>query len=113
MYACGLVLWELLSRCCTNEITCGDYQLPFEEELGVAHPSLEDMQECVAQQKRRPALKEQWNKHMGMNALCRTIEDLWDHDAEARLSASCVGERIDALMGHEFVVSIEFISSDK
>lgn len=107
MYACGLVLWELLSRCCTNEITCGDYQLPFEEELGVAHPSLEDMQECVAQQKRRPALKEQWNKHMGMNALCRTIEDLWDHDAEARLSASCVGERIDALMGHEFVVSLQ------
>jgi len=105
MYACGLVLWELLSRCKTSDITCSDYQLPFEEEIG-QHPSLEDMQEIVAQQKKRPLMKDDWSNHVGMNALCHTIEECWDHDAEARLSASCVCERIDALMGHEFVVSI-------
>ena len=30
----------------------------------------------------------------GMAALCDTIEECWDQDAEARLSASCVMERI-------------------
>lgn len=30
----------------------------------------------------------------GMQALCDTMEECWDHDAEARLSASCVMERI-------------------
>lgn len=29
-----------------------------------------------------------------MQALCDTMEECWDHDAEARLSASCVMERI-------------------
>ena len=29
-----------------------------------------------------------------MAALCDTVEECWDHDAEARLSASCVMERI-------------------
>lgn len=30
----------------------------------------------------------------GLIALCDTMEECWDHDAEARLSASCVMERI-------------------
>ncbi len=29
--------------------------------------------------------------------LCQTIEECWDGDAEARLSAGCVEERIVAL----------------
>lgn len=30
----------------------------------------------------------------GLTILCETIEDCWDHEAEARLSAGCVEERI-------------------
>lgn len=30
----------------------------------------------------------------GLNSICDTMEECWDHDAEARLSASCVVERI-------------------
>ena len=30
--------------------------------------------------------------------LCDTIEECWDHDAEARLSASCAVEKIKYLM---------------
>jgi hypothetical protein len=30
----------------------------------------------------------------GLVALCDTMEECWDHDAEARLSASCVVERV-------------------
>lgn len=33
----------------------------------------------------------------GLVALCETMEECWDHDAEARLSASCVMERVAQL----------------
>jgi len=93
MYACGLVLWELASRCTAQEGPIGEYQLPFESEVG-QHPSLEDIQECVVHKKLRPELRHTWKSHPGLVALCDTMEECWDHDAEARLSASCVMERI-------------------
>ncbi|PWA31161.1 hypothetical protein CCH79_00003000, partial [Gambusia affinis] len=70
-----------------------EYMLPFEEEVG-QHPSLEDMQEVVVFKKLRPTLRECWQKHAGLALLCETIEELWDHEAEARLSAGCVEERV-------------------
>ncbi|XP_022256722.1 activin receptor type-2A-like [Limulus polyphemus] len=113
MYACGLVLWELLSRCSAQDGPIGEYMLPFEEEVG-QHPTLEDMQETVVQKKARPKFKNMWKKHPGMAALCSTIEECWDHDAEARLSASCVQERITLLyksvaldMGSEFLTTTD------
>lgn len=30
----------------------------------------------------------------GLAMLCETIEECWDHEAEARLSAGCVEERV-------------------
>ncbi|CAG9859553.1 unnamed protein product [Phyllotreta striolata] len=95
MYACGLVLWELVSRCTAQDGPVPEYRLPFEEEVG-QHPSLEDMQESVVQQKVRPLIQEHWRHHPGLAVLCDTIEECWDHDAEARLSASCVMERINS-----------------
>ncbi|KAI8497192.1 Activin receptor type-2A [Branchiostoma belcheri] len=102
MYAFGLVLWEIVSRCSAvdgpvdeyqlpfEEGMCpvDEYQLPFEEEIG-QHPTLEDMQEVVVHKKMRPQFRETWLKHQGLEILCETIEECWDHDAEARLSASC------------------------
>ncbi|XP_044261805.1 activin receptor type-2A isoform X2 [Tribolium madens] len=93
MYACGLVLWELVSRCTAQDGPIADYRLPFEEEVG-QHPTLEDMQESVVQRKVRPVIQEHWKQHPGLAAMCDTIEECWDHDAEARLSASCVMERV-------------------
>lgn len=93
MYACGLVLWELMSRCTAADMPVGDYQLPFEEEVG-QHPTLEDMQELVVINKVRPSIKDHWQKHLGLDALTSTVEECWDHDAEARLSADCVLERV-------------------
>lgn len=93
MYACGMVLWELMSRCTAADGPVGEYQLPFEDEIG-QHPTLEDMQELVVINKVRPAIKEHWLKHTGLEALASTIEECWDHDAEARLSADCVLERV-------------------
>ncbi|KAI1242566.1 Activin receptor type-2B, partial [Lamprotornis superbus] len=109
MYAMGLVLWELVSRCRAVDGPVDEYMLPFEEEIG-QHPSLEDLQEVVVHKKMRPVFKDHWLKHprlnklnnqlvlnverVGLAQLCVTIEECWDHDAEARLSAGCVEERI-------------------
>ncbi|XP_045910770.1 activin receptor type-2A [Micropterus dolomieu] len=93
MYALGLVLWELASRCKAADGPVDEYMVPFEEEVG-QHPSLEDMQEVVVHKKLRPTLRECWQKHAGLALLCETIEECWDHEAEARLSAGCVEERV-------------------
>uniref|UniRef100_A0A336LB80 Serine/threonine-protein kinase receptor n=1 Tax=Culicoides sonorensis TaxID=179676 RepID=A0A336LB80_CULSO len=93
VYACGLVLWELVSRCTSHGGIVSDYTLPFEIEIG-PHPSLEEMQENIVTKKIRPNIQEHWRNHKGLNAICETMEECWDHDAEARLSASCVMERV-------------------
>lgn len=94
VYACGLVLWELVSRCTAHGGPVDEYRLPFEAELG-SHPTLEEMQENVVTKKLRPRIYDHWRNHnQGLNALCDTMEECWDHDAEARLSSSCVMERV-------------------
>ncbi|XP_063387957.1 activin receptor type-2B-like [Cydia fagiglandana] len=96
MYACALVLWEIASRCDEGGVEpTAQYRLPLEEEVG-PHPGLEEMQEAVVQRKLRPAIPPRWREHPGLNVLCDTMEECWDHDAEARLSASCVLERVGA-----------------
>uniref|UniRef100_A0A3Q2P315 Serine/threonine-protein kinase receptor n=1 Tax=Fundulus heteroclitus TaxID=8078 RepID=A0A3Q2P315_FUNHE len=99
MYAVGLVLWEVVSRCRAADGPLDQYLLPFEEEVG-QHPSLEDLQEVVVHKKMRPAIKELWLKHSGLAQICETVEECWDHDAEARLSAGCVEERISQIRRH-------------
>ena len=37
--------------------------------------------------------------------LCETAEDCWDNDAEARVSASCVQERMSALRHQQTVAA--------
>ncbi|KAE8581265.1 hypothetical protein XENTR_v10024721 [Xenopus tropicalis] len=108
MYAFGLVLWELASRCTASDGPVDEYMLPFEEEVG-QHPSLEDMQEVVVHKKKRPILRECWQKHAGMAMLCETIEECWDHDAEARLSAGCVEERIIQMQKLTNIITTEDI----
>ncbi|RVE50200.1 hypothetical protein evm_005223 [Chilo suppressalis] len=96
MYACALVLWEIASRCSeAGADATSQYRLPLEEEVG-SHPTLEEMQEAVVQRKLRPHVPTQWREHPGLSVLCDTMEECWDHDAEARLSASCVLERVAA-----------------
>lgn len=61
VYACGLVLWELVSRC-TLAGPVPEYRLPFEAELG-SHPTLEEMQDNIAAKKIRPRINEEWRSH--------------------------------------------------
>jgi serine/threonine protein kinase len=96
VYACALVLWELLSRCVTSEDLPGEYRMPFEAEVGL-HPTLEDMQDIVINRKMRPELKDSWYKNEDLSVICLTIEECWDHDPEARLSAECIELRFSLL----------------
>uniref|UniRef100_A0A1A7WKF6 Serine/threonine-protein kinase receptor n=1 Tax=Iconisemion striatum TaxID=60296 RepID=A0A1A7WKF6_9TELE len=104
MYALGLVLWEVLTRCKAADGPVDEYLLPFEEEVG-QHPTLEDLQEFVVHKKMRPTIKELWLKHNGLAQICETVEDCWDHDAEARLSAGCVEERISQIRRHAAIIT--------
>ena len=123
MYAFGLVLWELISRCATLWHTVNDaivdqthntdmydkcntgseskfvedFRLPFEIESGVSNPSLDQMQDLVINLRLRPQFREDWNQHLGMKKMIRTTRECWDQDSEARISASCVMERIQAI----------------
>jgi len=98
MYACALVLWELASRCkMTDNFQVFDYKLPFEaeeEEQNKMPNALNTMQDLVVTQKVKPKIQDSWRSQQKTKILCDTIEECWDQDAEARLSASCVGERV-------------------
>lgn len=71
VYACGLVLWELVSRCTAHGGPVAEYQLPFEAELG-SHPTLEEMQENIAAKKLRPRLYDEWRSHNVSTRLCHS-----------------------------------------
>ena len=70
-----------------------DYRLPFEAEVGL-QPTLEEMQTLVVTRKVRPAFAEAWYTLQGLSGLVSTVNECWDDDAEARLSAGCVQERV-------------------
>ncbi len=116
MYACGLVLWELVSRCKMPGIEPGAYKLPFEEEA--QHSSLQTMkvkhtcnsarplsltycfhhQEIVVTDQKRPRIPDFWkNDDTPMGELSETISHCWDQDPEARRTAYSVVEKLKKL----------------
>ncbi|MEQ2173695.1 hypothetical protein GOODEAATRI_000011, partial [Goodea atripinnis] len=100
VYALGLLYWESFRRC--SDLFPGeavpDYQLAFQAEVG-NHPSFEDMQILVVREKHRPGFPEVWKENsLALRALKETMEDCWDQDAEARLTAQCAEERLADLI---------------
>lgn len=77
--------------------------LPFEEELGT-HPNFETMRIHVSKENNRPRIPITLRLNEATHMLQDTIEECWDADAEARLSALCVQRRfqeIDMFMEHK------------
>lgn len=72
-----------------------EYKLPFEEEVGF-NPSIEDMKELVVDKCHRPHIKAEWlRQHSNeMKLIAQTIEECWDIDLDARISAECAASRI-------------------
>lgn len=91
VYSMALVLWEITSRC--NAIgDVKDYEPPFGSKVR-EHPCVESMKDNVLRDKGRPEMYNSWLNHQGIQLVCETITECWDHDPEARLTAQCVAER--------------------
>ena len=73
-----------------------DYRMPFEEYI-THHPSMDEMRELVVTERKRPTIQNQWLSHPGLAVLAEAMRDAWDQDAEARISASCIVERLNAI----------------
>uniref|UniRef100_A0A2R8NAH4 receptor protein serine/threonine kinase n=1 Tax=Callithrix jacchus TaxID=9483 RepID=A0A2R8NAH4_CALJA len=59
----------------------------------------EDFQIYLKGEKQRPKFPEAWKENsLAVRSLKETIEDCWDQDAEARLTAQCAEERMAELM---------------
>ncbi|CAG4963593.1 unnamed protein product [Colias eurytheme] len=93
VYALGLVLWELLWRRAAPA-----YAPPYHAH-GLPHrPTLAQMQTLVCRNKARPPLpRGPVSEARALKIAADTCEECWDHDAEARLTAVCVEERMAEL----------------
>jgi len=102
VYAMGLVFWEISRRCrdLYQGVSVPSYEMAFYQELGTQrdNPSLEQMQILVSRYKARPLFPAIWkNSNPAIQRLRETIEDSWDQDGEARLTAFCIVERVQEL----------------
>lgn len=99
IYAVALVLWEILSR----TADCNpfpEYRLPFEDLVG-QNPSMAEMQEIVVNQKQRPPIKNAWRDEKRLSLFITTLEECWDSDGDARLSASTMHERFRSMITNQ------------
>lgn len=99
MYAVSLVMWELISRCVISDSIrpTEPYMLPFEREAGPM-PTTETMQKIVCLEHKRPILKEEWRYNPETELFCKSIEESWDNDPEARSSAANIYERVKKML---------------
>jgi hypothetical protein len=96
VYSLGLVLWELTMRCKDfyNIEEIPDYKPAYEDELG-SGPTFDQMRNLVLQQKARPKFPEDiMNFDENLLTMKDMCSDLWDHDPDARISSSCVEDRL-------------------
>uniref|UniRef100_A0A2K6US78 TGF-beta receptor type-2 n=1 Tax=Saimiri boliviensis boliviensis TaxID=39432 RepID=A0A2K6US78_SAIBB len=61
------------------------------------HPCVESMKDNVLRDRGRPEIPSFWLNHQGIQMVCETLTECWDHDPEARLTAQCVAERFSEL----------------
>ncbi|XP_068839019.1 TGF-beta receptor type-2 isoform X7 [Capricornis sumatraensis] len=73
-----------------------DYEPPFGSKVR-EHPCVESMKDNVLRDRGRPEIPSSWLNHQGIQTVCETLAECWDHDPEARLTAQCVAERFSEL----------------
>lgn len=108
MYACGILLWELMSRTVLPKLrdatpdednlrsNPGRYREPYEEEFG-EHASPLLLHHAVYEQRARPTIKHFWVIGKKTYRIVETMIDLWDEHYEARLQAMTVINRLNKL----------------
>lgn len=102
VYSMALLLWEITSRCSANQ-DVREYEPPFGK---LHHVCIESMKDAVIRDGERPEILPSWRTHPGVNLVCEMIEECWDQDPEARVTASCVSERFNYFSHPSFPDSI-------
>ncbi|XP_013376416.1 PREDICTED: anti-Muellerian hormone type-2 receptor isoform X5 [Chinchilla lanigera] len=99
VYSLALLLWEILSRCPDLSPDCRPppFQLAYEAELG-SSPTTCELWALAVEERRRPYIPSTWScSTRDPGGLRELLEDCWDADPEARLTAECVQQRLAAL----------------
>ncbi|XP_054299688.1 anti-Muellerian hormone type-2 receptor isoform X3 [Pongo pygmaeus] len=99
IYSLALLLWEILSRCpdLSPDSSPPPFQLAYEAELGNT-PTSDELWALAVQERRRPYIPSTWRCFAtDPDGLRELLEDCWDADPEARLTAECVQQRLAAL----------------
>ncbi|CAF4833541.1 unnamed protein product [Pieris macdunnoughi] len=98
VFALGLVIWEMLWRCSGAHSTVQCYAQPYHQHGLPQRPTLAQMQTLVCRNKARPPLpRGPVAETRALKIANDTCDECWDHDAEARLTAVCVEERMAEL----------------
>ncbi|XP_078543833.1 anti-Muellerian hormone type-2 receptor isoform X7 [Lissotriton helveticus] len=101
VYSMSLIFWEIFSRCNSfypSTAAVPAFRMAFEAELG-QDIDFKEMWALVFVERRRPVLPEVWKGDPEIYcSLKETLEDCWDPDAEARLTAMCAEQRLRSLM---------------
>ncbi|XP_054574416.1 anti-Muellerian hormone type-2 receptor isoform X1 [Eptesicus fuscus] len=101
VYSLALLLWEILSRCLDlwPDSRPPPFQLAYEAELG-STPTTCELWTLAVAERRRPYIPPTWCCFATDPGVLRELlEDCWDADPEARLTAECVQQRL-AVLAH-------------
>lgn len=103
MYALGLICWEIAMRTDTGEAVgqMKSYQQPYEEFVG-SNPSIDDMRIVVVDKHCRPELPISFCRNPQFDRIVSTIQECWDADPDARLTAQCVQGRFEEFYKAKF-----------
>ncbi|XP_053561516.1 anti-Muellerian hormone type-2 receptor [Bombina bombina] len=98
VYSLGLLLWEIFTRCKSlyEDLQAPEFQVVFLEELGT-NVTLDGLRTLVVENKCRPRFPRTWCGNQLSLVLWETLEDCWDPDCEARLTAQCAEQRLTNL----------------
>jgi len=112
IYACGILFWEMMSRCCLpkldklSEIERRDrldpdpYSEPFSKEFrGKITSSM--LKHAVCRHKARPRSKLGWLIGRKTNRFVQTYREMWDQDYDARLHVATVIDRLDQMSSRD------------
>nr|XP_058936651.1 transcription factor Sp1 isoform X3 [Kogia breviceps] len=99
VYSLALLLWEIMSRCpdLRPDSRPPPFQLAYEAELG-STPTTCELWTFAVEERRRPHIPSTWCCFAtDPGGLRELLEDCWDADPEARLTAECVQQRLASL----------------